>query len=120
MRASVALLLFLLASNAGAATLPDAPQPVKTADYSSGFGFDNQIYALQGFAVSSLVGPITRRPWLGAAAGVGSCMAWRAIHDQSYVNDGMFSSNRVAFCALGSAVGYATTKWVLRTKKGVR
>jgi hypothetical protein len=98
-----------------ASNLSNAPQP--TGAYSSGFGFDNQLYFLQGWGVTTMVAPLTNRPWVGAAAGVGSCMLWRAVHDQGYTNDGMFSSNRVAFCAAGSAAGYVTSKWLFHARR---
>lgn len=101
-----------------ASNLPNAPQPSNS--FSKGFGFDNQLYLLQGWGVTNIVAPLTNRPLLGAAAGVGSCMLWRAVHDQGYKNDGMFSSNRVAFCALGSAAGYATDKWLFRIHRNKR
>ncbi len=104
-----------------APSLPNAPQPNTSQPdntFSSGLGFDNQLYVLQGLGVSMMVGQFTSRPWLGATSGVGSCMLWRGIHDQGYTNDRMFSSNRVVFCALGSAVGYATDKWLFRIHRG--
>jgi hypothetical protein len=106
--------------NADPSNLPNAPRPNTTraiatrtnTAFSGGLGFDNQLYVVQGWGAATTVGPLTNRPWLGAASGVGSCMLWRAIHDQGYSNDGMFSSNRIAFCAIGSAAGYATDKWL--------
>lgn len=95
-----------------ASSLTDAPKPPASNWYSHGFQADNQLYMLQGYAVSFGVGVSTKRPWMGAVAGVGSCLAYRAIHDQGYSNDHLFSSNRVAFCAVGSAAAYATNKWV--------
>jgi hypothetical protein len=88
-------------------------QPVSNW-YGYGFQTDNQLYTLQGYAVSFGVGVSTKRPWMGGAAGVGSCLAYRAIHDQRYSNDHLLSSNRVAFCAVGSVAAYATNKWVFR------
>lgn len=122
MKSLIIIVSLMLASIAAvASTLPDAPQPQAAVPgsngYSSGFGFDNQLYALQGWTVAVMVGPLTNRPWLGAAAGIGSCMTWRAIHDQGYKNDPMFGYNRVAFCALGAATGYATDKWLFRIHK---
>jgi hypothetical protein len=111
----------LKVASATAPSLPNAPQP-NTAEpdntFSSGLGFDNQLYVLQGLGVATMVGQFTNRPWLGATAGVGSCMLWRVVHDQGYTNDRMFGSNRVAFCALGSAVGYATDKWLFGIHRG--
>jgi hypothetical protein len=119
MKALISIILLLVVS-AAASDIPNAPQPNTSPvdhSFSSGFSADNQLYLLQGWGVTTIVGPLTGRPWLGAATGVGSCMLWRAVHDQNYTNDRMFSSNRVAFCALGSAVGYATDKWVLRVHR---
>jgi hypothetical protein len=106
--------------DAAPSNLPNAPRPNVTratatqtnTAFSSGLGFDNQLYAVQGWGAAIMVGSFTDRPWLGAASGVGSCMLWRAVHDQGYSKDGMFSSNRIAFCAIGSAAGYATDKWL--------
>ncbi len=114
--------------DAAPSNLPSAPRPNAThatatqrnTAYSSGFGFDNQLYVAQGFGVAIMVGQFSNRPWLGAASGVGSCMLWRAVHDQGYRNDGMFSSNRVAFCAIGSAAGYATGKYLFHIHRNRR
>ncbi len=114
--------------NVATANLPNAPRPNTTqanssqpnSAFSSGLGFDNQLYVLQGWGTAIMVGPFTNRPWLGAAAGVGSCMLWRAVHDQGYKNDGMFSSNRMAFCAVGSAAGYVTDKWLFHVHRDKR
>jgi hypothetical protein len=94
-------------------------QSTKAAnEYGSGFSFNNQLYTLQGAAVSLTTGMITRRPWMGAVAGVSSCLAYRAIHDRGYANDPLFSGNRVAFCAAGSAGGYVLNKVMhIRKKK---
>jgi hypothetical protein len=54
---------------------------------------------------------------MGAAAGVGSCLAYRAIHDQGYSNDHLFSSNRVAFCSVGAVAAYATNKWIFHIRR---
>jgi hypothetical protein len=120
MKALISIILLLVVS-AAASDIPNAPLPNTPPldhSFSSGFSADNQLYMLQGWGVTTIVGPLTHRPLLGAATGVGSCMLWRAVHDQGYTNDRMFSSNRVAFCALGSAVGYATDKWALRVRRG--
>jgi hypothetical protein len=100
--------------------LTEAPKPRVNNWYGHGFQTDNQQYMLQGYAVSFGVGVATKRPWMGAAAGVGSCLAYRAIHDQGYANDHLFSSNRVAFCAAGSVAAYATNKWVFRIRRNQR
>ena len=98
----------------------EAPKPPANNRYGPGFQTDNQLYMLQGYAVSFGVGVATKRPWMGAAAGVGSCLAYRAIHDQGYANDHLFSSNRVAFCAAGSVAAYAMNKWVFRIRRNKR
>lgn len=118
-KSAIALLCVLLFSAfAHAADLPNAPQP--NTEYSSGFGFDNQLYFMQGYGVALGVGSLAHRPWMGAVAGVGSCMAWRAFHDQGYQHDGMFTSNRMAFCGLGSVAGYVTNKWLFRVHRSQR
>jgi hypothetical protein len=114
--------------DAARSNLPNAPTPNATqatatqtnTAFSSGLGFDNELYAVQGWGVAVMVGQFTNRPWIGAASGVGSCMLWRAVHDQGYRNDGMFSSNRVAFCAIGSAAGYATGKYLFHIHRDRR
>jgi hypothetical protein len=114
--------------DAAPSNLPNAPRPNATRTtaiqtntaFSSGVGFDNQLYAVQGWGVAIMVGQFTNRPWLGAASGVGSCILWRTVHDQGYRNDGMFSSNRVASCAIGSAAGYATGKGLFHIHRGRR
>jgi hypothetical protein len=100
--------------------LTETQKPLGNNWYGHGFQTDNQQYMLQGYAVSFGVGVATKRPWMGAAAGVGSCLAYRAIHDQGYANDHLFSSNRVAFCAAGSVAAYATNKWVFRIRRNKR
>lgn len=92
-------------------------QSAKSTEYGSGFSFDNQLYALQGASVSLATGLVTHRPWVGAVSGVGSCMAFRAVHDQGYSHDTMFSSDRIAFCAVGSAGGYVINKLMHVGKK---
>jgi len=100
--------------------LTEVPKPRSNNWYGHGFQTDNQQYMLQGYAVSFGVGVVTKRPWMGAAAGVGSCLAYRAIHDQGYANDHLFSSNRVAFCAAGSVAAYVTNRWVFRIRRNKR
>jgi hypothetical protein len=100
--------------------LTNGPKPPADNRYGRGFQTDNQLYMLQGYSVSFGVGVATKRPWMGAAAGVGSCLAYRAIHDQGYANDHLFSSNRLAFCAAGSVAAYATNKWVFRVRRNNR
>jgi hypothetical protein len=117
-KALVMSVILLLSVGGQASDLPNAPQP--NNEFSSGFGIDNQLYFMQGYSVAIGVGPLTHRSWMGAAAGVGSCMLWRAVHDQGYKNDSLLSSNRVAFCALGSAAGYATDKWLFRIHRNRR
>jgi len=113
MKRLIAILLLLLFTGYGfSAELPSAPQAQSTSDYGSGFSFDNQLYALQGASVSLAVGIISHRPWLGAASGVGSCMIWRAAHDQGYRSNPMFANNRILFCAAGAAAGYGTMKLI--------
>jgi hypothetical protein len=128
MKSIVALLITLALAGSAFAELPDAPlpQPPRAAtttpaptgnDFGKGFQMDNQLYLLQGTGVSLIIGELSRRPWIGAAAGIGSCMAYRGVHDRKYRNDGMFSSNRIAFCGLGSAGGYVINKWVFKVHK---
>jgi hypothetical protein len=100
--------------------LTEASKQLANNWYGHGFQTDNQQYMLQGYAVSFAVGVATKRPWMGAAAGVGSCLAYRAIHDQGYANDHLFSSNRVAFCAAGSVAAYVTNKWMFRIRRNKR
>jgi len=109
-----ALVAVLLISIVAAAELPNAPTPQTEGNYyGSGFNTDNQLYVLQGFGVSALVGGITNRPWIGGASGVGSCMLYRAIHDPmvpAIQHDTMFARNRILFCGVGSAGGYVMLK----------
>ena len=112
MKRLIAVLLLLLTAFGFSAELPNAPQPQSTNDNGSGFSFDNQLYALQGASVGLAVGLVSHRPWLGAASGVGSCMLWRAVHDQGYKNDPMFTNNRIAFCAAGAGAAYVTMKLI--------
>jgi len=89
--------------------LPDAPKPAYN-QYAAGFSTDNMFYGLQGWAVSSVVGMLTNRPWLGALSGVGSCALYRGIHIQGYHNDKLFGYNRIEFCAAGATVSYGMMK----------
>ena len=112
-------LALLVSSTACLAQWPATPQPQPsspktsppsvnkfTNDYAAGFSFDNQLYALQGGGVAIIVGTLTYRPWLGLAAGVGSCAVYRAIHNPH----GFLASNRMEFCAAGSLGSYGLMK----------
>jgi hypothetical protein len=104
--------LMLIATVCSASTVvetPDTPKPVDDT-YAAGFSLDNQLYLLQGTMVTMIVGGATKRPWLGAVAGVGSCALYRGIHDQMHVNDRFFGYNRMEYCAIGSAAGYGMAK----------
>ena len=102
------VLIFVLA--AVAFGLPNAPTPQRDNQYAAGFSTDNMFYALQGWGVSSVVGMVSNRPWLGALSGFGSCALYRGIHIQGYHNDKFWGDNRMEFCAAGSAVSYGMMK----------
>ena len=114
----VSILCLALSASAQWLKLPNAPQPQPSqtqpahtvSEYGAGFSFDNQLYALQGGAVSMIVGTLTYRPWLGLASGVGSCALYRAIHDQYHRNDALFGYHRMEFCAAGAVGTYGLMK----------